>query len=189
MKPHDPRNGFTLIELMVVITIIGILAALSVGVANVAVQSTRRTAAEATIQKLQSALDMYHNHCGRYPPTPEERGKNADIIGVLTGDTDHNSMYDPDSGDIPRNHPVWRGPYLPFDSKNTDSGGNLIDPWGQPYRYYNNESEAPRFKVHPNSYLLYSCGRDGQATDATREEVVNFKLPYNKDNVKNWEDE
>jgi general secretion pathway protein G len=189
MRISAPRDGFTLIELMVVISIIGVLAALTVGVATVVQKQNRSSAAKATIQKLQLAFDMYRNHCGRYPLSPETHGRNEEVIGLLTGDIDGDGKYDPDGDDIPRNHRVWRGPYLPIDSANTDGSGNLLDPWGVPYRYYNNETEEPRFEVNRSSYLLYSCGNDGRATDSTRAEAVDWKLPHNKDNIKNWEEE
>ncbi len=189
MRKTSSNSGFTLIELMVVISIIGVLVALSSGVITMVRKQNRVTAARATIQKLELALNAYYNDCGLYPPTPEDFRENAEVFGVLTGDITHDGKYDPKGDDLPKNHRTWRGPYLPMDSKNTDTRGNLKDPWSAPYRYRENDREAPKCPSNPSTFLLYSCGPDRRATDGTREEVIDFALEFNRDNVKNWEDE
>jgi type II secretory pathway pseudopilin PulG len=176
-------------ELMIVISIIGILASLSVGVIGVVGAKNRLEAAKAGILRLKQALDQYCNDIGTYPPTPEDRTQNASIIGCLTGDLDHDGVYDPEKGDIPTSHPTWRRPYLKVVKGELDSEGNFKDPWQQPFRYFKNDGEVNMYKVNPNSFLLYSCGPDRIATDSTRDEAVDYTLAGNKDNVKNWEDE
>jgi prepilin-type N-terminal cleavage/methylation domain-containing protein len=182
-------RGFTLMELMVVITIIGILAGLSVGVVGVIGGRNKIEAAKAGVLRLKQALDAYYNDLGAYPPTPTDRGRNAEVIGCLTGDLDHDGVYNPEAGDIPLSHPTWRRPYLKLSRIEMDSDGNFLDPWRSPYRYIRNLGDVRNYKVNPNSFLLYSCGPDRGATDATRDEAVDYTLPNNKDNVKNWEDE
>lgn len=184
---HKPR-GFTLIELMVVIAIISVLATLSMGIISVVGNQNRIAAANADIQRLSLALQQYFQHAGRFPPTSEDHRDNYVMYGALTGDTNHDGVYTPgEDGDIPRNHRYWRGPYVQLDRAKTDEKGNFLDPWGEPYRYLENRTEAPRFEVNPNSFLLYSCGPDRAATEETREEIIDFTLPYNRDNVTNWE--
>lgn len=190
-KCHSHIHGFTLIELMVVVAIIAILSSLSVGVISVVGKRNRMTAAKADIDKIQLALEQYYSHFGLYPPSNEDHTMNNVMYGALTGDTGHDGTYTPGkNGDIDMDkHRLWRGPYLPIHSKNTRNDGNVKDPWGNPYRYYEVRREEPNFKINQNSFLLYSCGPDMKATDATREEAVDFTLPNNKDNIKNWEDE
>ncbi len=192
MKKHSINtDGFTLIELMVVISIIAILSTLSVGIINVVGKQNRMTAAEADLSKIELALQQYYGHFGVYPPSNEDHTKNNVMFGALTGDTGNDGIFTPgENDDIDmKKHRVWRKPYLPIEKRNVDSEGNVTDPWGMPYRYFENRREAPGFKVNQNSFLLYSCGSDRNATDATREEAVDFTLPFNKDNIKNWEDE
>ena len=180
--------GFTLIELMVVITIIGILAGLSVGVVNMVGKQNKIAATKATVQKLEAALNNYYTHAGTYPPTPEDYRFDSTIMDVLTGDLNHDKVYNPEDGDLAKSS-RWRGPYLPIDTKNTDSEGNLNDLWGNSYRYYENENESPRCDSNPTTFLLYSCGPDRKATDETREQAIDYTLEFNRDNIKNWEDE
>ena len=76
MKPEDRRkkarkNGFTLIELMVVIVIIGLLG--TVVMLNVlpAQDQAQRTAAQANIAQLENAMEQYRIDNFTYPPTIE----------------------------------------------------------------------------------------------------------------------
>jgi len=188
MNIKNNNSGFTLIELMVVVTIIGILAGLSVGVVSMVGKQNKIAASRATIQKIEAALNNYYTHAGRFPPTPEDYRFNAEVIALLTGDLNHNKVYDPENGDMVKSS-RWRGPYIPIDTKNTDSEGNLNDLWGRPYRYYENENESPRCDSNPTTFLLYSCGPDRKATDETREQAIDYTLEFNRDNIKNWEDE
>jgi general secretion pathway protein G len=102
-------SGFTLIEMMVVIAIIGTLAMLvgpsvlrNVGDANA-------TAARSQIETLAVALDAYRLDVGAYPTT--EEGLSVLRVRPLTGAA---------AG-------AWRGPYL---RKRVPA-----DPWGRPYVY------------------------------------------------------
>ncbi len=123
-------SGFTLIEMVVVIAIIGTLAMLvapsilrHVGDANV-------TAARTQIETLSLALDAYRLDTGAYPTTDE---------GLLAL---RPRPLGPDA------RPGWRGPYL---RKTVPP-----DPWGRPYVY-----RCPGL-YNPDSYDLYTLGRDGQ---------------------------
>lgn len=102
-------RGFTLIELMVVLVIIGVLAALIVPNVLDRTDDARATAARTDVANLMQALKLYRLDNQRYPST--EQGLQALIVK-------------PSSNPIPNN---WR-PYL-------EKLPN--DPWGQPYQYLN----------------------------------------------------
>jgi general secretion pathway protein G len=101
--------GFTLIELMVVLVIIGVLAALIVPNVLDRADDARTTAARTDIANLGQALKLYRLDNQRYPTA--EQG-----LGALVAK--------PSTGPIPSN---WR-PYL-------DKLPN--DPWARPYVYLN----------------------------------------------------
>jgi general secretion pathway protein G len=103
------QTGFTLIELMVVLVIIGVLAALIVPNVLDRAEDARATAAKTDVNNLMQALKLYKLDNQRYPTT--EQGLQALVTR-------------PSSGPTP---PNWK-PYL-------DKLPN--DPWGRPYQYLN----------------------------------------------------
>ena len=101
------ERGFTLVEILVVITIIGLIMAL-VGprVINY-LGEAKVKAAVIQIQSFSSALDLYYLDVGRYPSSSEGLAALAQRPGGAT---------------------TWNGPYL--------KGGIVPnDPWGHPYIY------------------------------------------------------
>lgn len=106
-------RGFTLIEIMVVITILGVLAALIVPRIVGRTDDARVAAAKQDIASLMQALKLYRLDNGRYPTT--EQGLQALIAK-------------PTIEPIPGN---WKqGGYIERSTVPTD-------PWGEPYKYLN----------------------------------------------------
>jgi len=122
--------GFTLIEIMAVVLIIGLLSTL-VGVAIFnQVDKAKVTAAQTQIRQLENALETYRMDNSRYPST--EQGLEA-LVREPTGDP------------VPRNYQP--GGYL--------RGGSVpLDPWSEPYQY-----RAPG-DHNPHSFDLWSLGAD-----------------------------
>lgn len=134
---HDPlrraARGFTLIEIMAVVLIMGMLMAL-VGV-NIAgqIDKARVATAKAQITQLESALEFYRMDNGRYPSSAQ--GLDA-LVNKPSGKPE------------PRSYPP--GGYL----KKKDA---LKDPWGEPFQYQSPGSH----NVH--SFDLWSLGADGSS--------------------------
>jgi general secretion pathway protein G len=103
------QAGFTLIELMVVLVIIGVLAALIVPNVLERADDARVTAARTDVNNIMQALKLYRLDNQRYPTT--EQGLQALIAKPTTAPTP----------------PNWK-PYL-------EKLPN--DPWGRPYQYLN----------------------------------------------------
>lgn len=101
------RAGFTLIELMVVVVVLGILAATIIPQFMGTKHEARVSAAKANIAELESALGRFYINMDRYP-TPDEG------LRVLV---------EPPTDDPSKK---WRGPYITQ---------LRADPWGTPYQY------------------------------------------------------
>jgi general secretion pathway protein G len=112
---REGERGFTLVEMLVVITIIGLIMAL-VGprVLNYLSESKVK-AARIQIESFSSALDLFYLDNGRYPSSSE---------GL------------PALVQRPANSGSWNGPYLKTASVPTD-------PWGRPYKYRSPGDHAP----------------------------------------------
>lgn len=105
MPSHRPR-GFTLLELLVVMVIIGLLAGYVGPKFFGQIGKSEVKAARAQIDALTKSLDQYRIDVGRYPST--EQG-----LAVLVA--------------RPGDEPKWAGPYL--------SKAVPKDPWGNDYQY------------------------------------------------------
>ncbi len=111
MINKNNKRGFTLIELMVVIVIIGILAGLIVPRFIGRPEEARQAKAKMQIESLETALKLYKLDTGDYPST--EQGLFALVAP-------------PEVGNIPKN---WReGGYL-------EKGKIPKDPWGNDFVY------------------------------------------------------
>lgn len=100
-------GGFTLLELLVVIVIIGLLAAYVGPKYFSQLGKSEVTIARAQIDGLEKSLDTYRLDVGRYPTT--EEGLNALMVAPPTAGA------------------KWNGPYL--------KKAVPPDPWGHPYQY------------------------------------------------------
>jgi len=118
-QPNRSRDerGFTLIEIMVVVVILGILAAIVVPRYLNRPDEARRTRAAVDIKAIEAALGMYKLDNGFYPST--EQG-----LAAL--------VEKPSIGRIP-------GKY----AKDAYLGKVPLDPWGNPYAYLSPGAHGP----------------------------------------------
>jgi general secretion pathway protein G len=108
--PADRRHrerGFTLLELLVVLAILGLLIGLVAPAAIRQLGSAKHKVADQAIGRLVGILDIYRLDVGSYPTT--EQGLQALVTR-------------------PSAAPGWNGPYV----KAADA---LVDPWGRAYEY------------------------------------------------------
>jgi general secretion pathway protein G len=124
------NEGFTLIEIMAVVLIMGMLAGIVGTVVIDRINQARTSTARAQIKQIESALTFYQMDNSRFPTT--EQGLEALVD-------------QPSAGPEARN---WRpGGYL-------QGGAVPTDPWGEPYQY-----ESPG-EMNVHSFDLWTLGAD-----------------------------
>lgn len=105
--PRQNQEGVTLLELIIVLAILAMIAAIGVPRLINVFSRASSDAASLQIDALSTSLDLLRMDAGRYPST--EEGLQALISK-------------------PENIPTWRGPYL-------NKQDSLIDPWGRSYQF------------------------------------------------------
>ncbi len=106
-RRREREAGFTLLELLVVLTIIGLLAAVAVPPVMRYLSRAKSDTAEIQVQNLAVAVDLFHLDVGRYPS--QQEGLRALV-------------------ERPSGAERWDGPYVTREQ-------SLTDPWGQAYLY------------------------------------------------------
>ena len=147
--------GFTFIEIMVVVAILAILAALVVPRIMGRTDDAKRTAAKVQIRNIEGALQLYKLDNGVYPST--EQGLKA-------------LVEKPSVGVIPKK---WKiGGYLPKLPE---------DPWANPYKYLS-PSQSPIQSSGQSSglkaeYEIISLGTDGEVGgEGINADITNWNL-------------
>lgn len=105
-KKQNDNAGFTLLELLVVLAILGLLAAIVGPQVIKYLGSSKTQTASIQVKNIAASLQLFRLDTGRYPTT--EEGVTALVKS-------------------PPSMPAWNGPYLPDASA-------ITDPWGRPYR-------------------------------------------------------
>jgi general secretion pathway protein G len=115
---NETRAAFTLVEIMVVVVILGILAATVIPQFMTTTQDAKINAAKANVSELENAVERFYIHMDRHPTT--EEGLKA--------------LVDPPSGDEKK----WRGPYIKT---------LRPDPWQHEYQYKNPGARRKGFEI------------------------------------------
>jgi len=148
--------SFTLVEVLVVISIIVMLAGLTVGASRYASYAGKANRAKAEIAAIELAAESFKLDNGEFPPC---EGTDFVANGV--------SLY--------TNLSMGTKVYLELKKIQVGGGGDeqfILDPWGQPYRYSSstNETENPNA---PGGMSVYSTAGKGDATNAW---IANFSV-------------
>ncbi|WP_166358064.1 type II secretion system major pseudopilin GspG [Pseudomonas akapageensis] len=117
LAPLNAQRGFTLIEIMVVVVILGVLGALVLPNVMNRPDQAKATAARADIQSIATALEIYRLDNARYPST----GQGLEALAKQ-----------PTLAPLPRN---W--------SPQGYLKSVPVDPWGTPYQYLNPGLKSP----------------------------------------------
>lgn len=185
------KQGFTLVELMAVITIIVILAALVVGGMSFVTARQAKNKAQLQIALLSAAIEEYKLDTGRYPGvvdnTPVD-GKNMteELYEVLFYEG-YQASENPGGGTTgDEASKIYLAQLDPTSSKQgwvavastVPAKTKILDPWGREYRYRKGDNaQNPDFDI-------WSTGPDGETNPANS--AGGLKDAKNRDDLKNF---
>ena len=189
MKKSANKRAFTLIEMIVVMTIVILLAVLVVGSMGYVQGKQAREKAKAQIALLSKAIEEYRMEMGDYPG-PDNTAADGDVSKLLYQALFKDGYDYTNPADPPATWDKARRIYLPeLDPRDNKQGWvkklasdatvpadlEILDPWGNPYRYRRGtNARNPDFD-------LWSIGKDGKTQ--TGDSDINHK--DNKDDIWN----
>lgn len=152
---HKQQIGFTIVELLIVIVIIGILAAITVVAFNGIQDRARLSKINNDHRSLAVAIKAAQAQTG----TP---------LKDIVLDSNINGSCSPvaagtDLATLPKSHACWVRYYAGLDKISTASNSNvrdIVDPWGRPYWIDSNEAES-------------------SASDCRKDELAVYAIPFN----------
>jgi prepilin-type N-terminal cleavage/methylation domain-containing protein len=215
MRAQPPRHrAFTLVELLVVMSVIAILMSLLVPTLHAVRRQVNETRCEAMIHGLSMAAESYKQMYYAYPPDPPDPNPNpAEICYSSQSLVYHLSgasiVYGPGNApsEYPWKHPFFKDPstqgnqrraqhvFYQFNDdmlKDLKSGSGeiglpgIIDPWGVPLFYNAPGGGNGNPKHNVQGFDLLSAGVDGKL--GTDDDIGNFKdsKPGYTNEVDNW---
>jgi prepilin-type N-terminal cleavage/methylation domain-containing protein len=156
---HQNKNSspyaFTLVELLAVITIIGILAGLTLGAAGAVRRHGATSTAKAEVAALQAACDRYFADNNSYPttnsmPDPSASASSSSDVNPSTstkyssaGKALFNPLFGTNQYNLPPSTKRYFEPKPAMVSSATNANPWFIDPWGYAYGYNSDGTNAP----------------------------------------------
>jgi type II secretion system protein G len=180
MSRRLPRNSFTLIELLIVVAIIGILAAIAVPNFLNAQVRAKVARAEADLRSIRTAFEMYRLDNNTYPPTnndPENwemLQKPIEYLSFTPLDVFWTEMQMPKTTDRYMQH---GGFYMAWHIIWLDGATQAGTGWGGPTIFDRYRSGA--------KYILLSRGPDGQEEIASQPDAILYDM---SNGVNSWGD-
>jgi prepilin-type N-terminal cleavage/methylation domain-containing protein len=203
LRPSDSRvrlAAFTLIELLTVIAIIGILAAITFGVSKGVTERAAISTAKGELAALAAALENYKRQYGDYPQTGGTAPAVVNPTAVITTASAQSLFFNALAGKFgPKLAPLQNSKTFvefakfnletanfPVQTNTTDVANAFLDPWGRRYVYRYRDTASPATWTAP-SYVLFSVGPDGLTKNVTSDPspagVVDYADVNNADNI------
>lgn len=192
-RTHSRRQGFTLIEILTVVAIIAILAALTTAGVQSAQIRAHTSETQTRIKFIDDCLTRYHKDNGEYPKpaTPDAQGTffntswttggAACLYQAITGDgTDQIQGFTPRSGETSGSSTgelgssgteiyvkEMSGSTKTWFTKNEGNSWVVLDGFRLPFQYLPRDLKATVNSLHNETYDLWSYGNLKEPSDAS----------------------
>jgi prepilin-type N-terminal cleavage/methylation domain-containing protein len=190
-RPHRRSHAFTLLELLTVVAILALLAAISFGVIRSTKQRANAARAKAELALLVQALEDYKRHYGDYPQTGPSVLNSQRVTGTIGPATAQSVLFNSLLGvygptgarggrlNGPRFVDIQKfkleveptvaqlaslGVPIGSPPAKTPFNSAFLDPWGNRYLYFYRAAPTPPRPPAPwsaPSFILYSTGPSG----------------------------
>ncbi|WP_372847340.1 type II secretion system protein [Pontiella sp.] len=137
----EQQDGFTLVEILIVVAIVGLLASMGSLAIRQSVENGRKKGAEAELQLLSAAVLQMAWDTGKWPNQMARNKGGSTEIWNISGDSSGLFLSD-------GSYDNWKGPYY---------NGESLDPWGNPYFF------DPDYRINGvNHVVVGSFGPNGK---------------------------
>lgn len=167
---ENRRSGFTLLELLVTISILAILASIFFGIQRGVFSAQAQAKARAEMAVIAAALEEFKTRYGDYPWTDRPGGvaENVYLHQILTGQVylDRGSATSSPAMRTGDRRPLMDVGSLtlePINPSAPESGARIIDPWDGDYVYYYRANASDSAWENPG-FILLSRGESGLVT-------------------------
>jgi len=145
-RPSREPSAFTLVELLGVITVIGILAGLTLGAAGAVRRHGANSQAKAEVAALQAACELYFADNNSYPTTnslPDPSTSFNPTVYTSAGQRLFTALFGTNQYNKPPANKRYFEPKPSMVSSTTNANPFLVDPWGYAYGYNSDGTNAP----------------------------------------------
>lgn len=203
-KQCRSTDGFTMIEILVVLGIIIILAGITFGLVSGVSERGRMARAETELRLIAQSLEQFRTQYGDYPwvgtaTTSNNEEALFNALAGITGPQGDPIIDDSNSARVGRvfidfsritvgdgnNEVLDEGAFNQLPMAGDPSPGVLqrrfLDPWGNPYRYYYRNGNSPD-NWRRSGFILYSMGPEGSHSPPGNNGVIT-ESSANMDNI------
>lgn len=169
-KRINAASGFTMTEILVVMAIIAVLAAMTIAGLDAVNQKTNEKRTTVLLGGLENALEAYKLDNGEFPEGDGSRSSSIEVYKALHADYDLDGRSDKsETIYFDKLDPYAKGKKLNVLRKD---GFIIVDAWQNPFYYQSPGNENPDFD-------LWSLGADeaggpNSASDETKDDITNY---------------